>query len=255
MTGWLPHRRGEEAIEWMDAGRGTAREVAQAYDQLETVNRLLSGYRATFEAIEELLPRGDAPLGILDVAGGAGDFGARLAQAARARGRRPMAWVLDVNPLALSAARRWSEAGVRPIRGDALALPFPDRSLDLVHCATFFHHLSTARARDALAEMCRVSRRLVVVNDLVRSWVAAGAIWGLSRAFSDNRLIRHDGPLSVLKAFLPREVLALARAVGVEAPAYRWQLTRVFPYRFALVGVRCAGATDGETPRRGVPDP
>ena len=223
----------------MDAGYGTVGEVAQAYQQLEIVNRQLSGYRATLEVLDGLLPASPGPFSILDVAGGAGHFAACLADRARAAGHRPVAWVLDLNPVALESVRRLSAAGVRPLHGDALALPFSDGSFDLVHCATFFHHLSTARARDVLAEMCRVSRRLVVVNDLVRSWVAAGAIWAISRALSGNRLIRHDGPLSVLKAFVPREVRALSRAVSVEAPDYRWRLIRVFPYRFAIVGVRC----------------
>lgn len=245
MRGWVPPRRGEEAVEWMDAGQGTVEEVAEAYRQLTEVNRRLAGFRSTFEALEGLLPEADrehaggpASFTILDIAGGAGDFAAQLAGWCRARGREPIAWLLDRNELALAAARRLAEEALVPIRADALALPFPDRSFDLVHCATFFHHLSMIRARDVLAEMCRVSRRLVVVNDLVRSYVAAGAIWGLSRALSRNRLIRHDGLLSVLKAFVPGELAALARAADGEAPGFRWRLTRTFPYRMTLVGAR-----------------
>ncbi|CAN5345802.1 hypothetical protein BH18GEM1_BH18GEM1_11730 [soil metagenome] len=241
MTAWVPSRRGEEVAEWMDAGRGTPREVAEAYGQLATVNRRLSGFRSTLDALEGLLPEPDAalaPLTILDVAGGSGDFAARLAEWTRARGWRPTVWLLDLNPIALAASRRLPEPATRPLRADALALPFGDQSLDLVHCATFFHHLSAARARDVLAEMCRVSRRLVVVNDLVRSWVAAGSIWVLTRVLSANPLIRHDGPLSVLKSFLPGELAALAHAVSLEAPGFRWRLSRTFPYRMTLVGAR-----------------
>lgn len=245
MSGWVPPRRGEEAVEWMDAGRGTVGEIAEAYEQLAEVNRRLAGFRSTLEALEGLLPGIDpvpegkrATFTILDVAGGAGDFAAELAAWSRTLGREPVAWLLDRNALALLAARHLGEEALVPVRADALALPFGNRSFDLVHCATFFHHLSTARARDVLAEMCRVSRRLVAVNDLVRSYVAAGAIWALSRALSSNRLIRHDGPLSVLKAFVPGELAALARGVGGEALGFRWRLTRTFPYRMTLVGAR-----------------
>jgi hypothetical protein len=87
--------------------------------------------------------------------------------------------------------------------------------------------------------MCRVSRRAVIVNDLVRSRVAAASIWALTRALVSNRLVRADGPLSVRKAFLPKELLGIAQAVGLSAqPSFRWTIRRGFPYRMALVGVR-----------------
>jgi SAM-dependent methyltransferase len=130
------------------------------------------------------------------------------------------------------------------VRGDARRLPFPDRSVDVVHTAAFFHHLGIEDAGRVLAEMCRVSRRLVLVNDLVRSWVAAGSIWVIGRGLSENRLIRHDGPLSVLKAFRPTELMSLARAT---AYGYRWRLDRTFPYRMTLIGMRTG--TSGPAPR------
>jgi SAM-dependent methyltransferase len=150
------------------------------------------------------------------------------------------AWVLDLSPISTALAARRRPAGERivPVRGDARELPFSDASMDVVHTAAFFHHLGIDDARRVLAEMCRVSRRIVVVNDLVRSWVAAGSIWILTRLLSDNRLIRHDGPLSVLKAFTPVELLQLARAGGPAARDFRWRIRRTFPYRMALIGAR-----------------
>jgi hypothetical protein len=79
----------------------------------------------------------------------------------------------------------------------------------------------------------------VLVNDLVRSRVAAASIWLLTRALVENRLVRADGPLSVLKSFVPGELLAIGHAVGLSGHAeFRWSLRRGFPYRMALVGVR-----------------
>ena len=68
---------------------------------------------------------------------------------------------------------------------------------------------------------------------------AAASIWALTRALVSNRLVRDDGPLSVLKSFLPEELLGIAHAVGLSAhPSFRWALRRGFPYRMALIGVR-----------------
>ena len=237
----------------MDAGEGSAEEIAEAYRLLDTVNRRLGGHRLTERTLGPLLAGTRRPvsaggtdasrrLEIVDVAGGDGAFALRLHEQALAAGLDARVTVVDLNPVGLSA----TPPGVAAVRGDAFALPFADRAVDLAHCSCFFHHLSTADARDVLAQMCRVSRRAVIVNDLVRSRVAAASIWALTRALVSNRLVRADGPLSVLKSFLPGELLGIAHAVGMsEQPAFRWSIRRGFPYRMALVGVRLRGSGDG----------
>lgn len=224
----------------MDAGHGSVAEVAQCYRELRQVNRHLSGFRATFRPLERLGLR-SGRLTVLDIAGGDGDFARRFDTLARSHDLDPTICVLDLNPVTVGLVeqRRRSTPGIVPVLGDALALPFGDEVFDVVHAAAFFHHLSNVHARDLLSEMCRVSRRLVVVNDLVRSYVAYGAIWILTRLLSDNRLIRHDGPLSVLKSFVPHELRAVARSTGpIHAPGFRWALERTFPYRMTLIGAR-----------------
>ena len=235
-----PARLGPEAAELLDEGAGTPEEEAEAYRLLEVVNRRLGGYEATRRALALVpFPAGPAPL-YLDIAGGDGAFAEWLA--AQPPGGRAI--LLDRNAVALEGSR--GRPGVRALRADALRLPVRDRSVDCAHCATFFHHLGVDQARGLLAEMCRVARRAVVVNDLVRSWPATGAIWAMSRLLTDNRLVRFDGPLSVRKAFVPTELAALAhaaatvRAGGAPAHAaeYRWSVVGAFPYRMSLVGVR-----------------
>ena len=235
----VPVRRGPEALEWMDEGVGTPAEDAEAYLLLDRINRWQAGHRLTLDALGEALAAGTIGAGgeftFLDLAGGDGGFAARVVEWAAARGQVARPVVVDLNPAALAAAGE-RHAGSALIRADALSLPVTDRSVDCVHASCFFHHLSTLDARDLLEEMCRASRGLVVVNDLVRSWVAAGATWAATRALVENRLVRHDGPLSVLKAVLPRELLDIAHASG--AAGWRWRVERAFPYRMALIGAR-----------------
>ena len=240
-----PRRRGAEWIERGDAGEGTPEEIAQAYRLLDVINQRLGGHRLTARAVIPLLEDVRGRVEIVDVAGGDGAFARRLRAWAGGDGREPRVTVVDLNPIALAAARDGtgadveSSAGVSAVSADALALPFGDRSIDLVHCSCFFHHLSTAGARDLLSEMCRVSRRLVIVNDLVRSRIATASIWALTRTLVDNQLVRADGPLSVLKSFVPEELMAIGHAVGLsERPGFRWSIRRGFPYRMLLVGAR-----------------
>jgi hypothetical protein len=241
MSRWVSGRRGEEAVELLDDGQGSEEEIIECYHELGLVNRWLGGFRATFEPLDRWTGR-SGPATILDVAGGDGDYAEQFLDWAGSRGTPSRVYMVDWHPVTVRLARERRLDGLLSIRGDALALPFGDQSFDLVHSAAFFHHLSMARACDLLAEMCRVSQRLVIVNDLVRSRLAQASIWALTRGLSTNRLIRHDGPLSVSKAFLPRELEAVARTMEHRGYSdFRWHMTRTFPYRMALVGARLPG--------------
>ena len=65
---------------------------------------------------------------------------------------------------------RANPSAARPSRlvADALALPFPDNSFDLVSCSLFAHHLEPAELERFTEEAWRVSRCAVLINDLVR---------------------------------------------------------------------------------------
>jgi demethylmenaquinone methyltransferase/2-methoxy-6-polyprenyl-1,4-benzoquinol methylase len=60
------------------------------------------------------------------------------------------------------AARQAPHATV--VQGDALALPFPDRSFDRVFTAHFYGHLEDSERRRFLGEAMRVAGELVVVD-------------------------------------------------------------------------------------------
>jgi ubiquinone/menaquinone biosynthesis C-methylase UbiE len=190
-------------------------EFAAAYRELKIINRRLGGIRA----VERFLPEGSNLL-MLDVAAGACDVSEALL-----RRRTGRIVVLDLNPRGLHlAAETW------PVAGDALQLPFADGTFDVVMASLFFHHLSDENCVRVLADMWRITRRRLLVNDLHRSAVAYFSIRLLTAAFSRSKMVRHDGPASVLRAFRPPELLDIAKRAGVPARVYR-----SFPYRLVLV--------------------
>src|SRR5438128_157470 len=153
-------------------------EFDSAYRELEIVNRRLGGVRA----IERFLPRASdktSNLLILDVAAGACDVSEALL-----RTRACKIVVLDVNARGLKLAKKsW------PVVGDALNLPFDDRSFDVVMASLFFHHLSTDDCVRVLQQMWRIARQRVLVNDLHRHAVAYFSIGMLTRAFSKSPMV------------------------------------------------------------------
>jgi ubiquinone/menaquinone biosynthesis C-methylase UbiE len=212
---WRDFRSRGDLTEMMDDLSRPPHEFAAAYRELEIINRRLGGVRA----IERFVPDGTNLL-ILDVAAGACDIAEELLR----RGTHRIV-VLDLNAAGLKRANRaW------PIVADALQLPFDNGAFDVVMASLFFHHLSNENCVRVLSEMWRIARRRVVVNDLHRSAVAYFSIRVLTALFSRSAMVRHDGPVSVLRAFRPFELMDIAKRARVPARVYR-----SFPYRLVLV--------------------
>jgi len=233
-----PARR--DAAELLDAPCIGASALAGNLDDLGRANRWLGGLalvrRLLWPAIAAL-PR-DETVRVLDVGTGGADVPRALVAWARRERRRLTVVGLDRSApvLAYAGARTAEESAVRLVRADADALPFGPGSFDYVLCCLTLHHLAPAEAVAALAGWARVARRAVVVVDLERSWLGYVGTWLWSRACTANSLSRHDGPLSVLRAYTAGELRALARDAGLAgAEIYRLSL-----FRLALVARRDA---------------
>jgi ubiquinone/menaquinone biosynthesis C-methylase UbiE len=211
----LSFKRRADLTEIMDDLTQPAHEFDAAYRELKLVNERLGGIRA----IERFLPDG-SNLSVLDVAAGGCDVSEALLDRTTLR-----IVALDLNTRGLRFAKR-----ALPVAGDALQLPFPDRSFDVVMASLFFHHLSDEDCPRVLTEMWRVSRRRVLVNDLHRHAIAYFSFQVLAALFSKSRMVRHDGPVSVRRAFHPDELLRIAQRAGIPAHVHR-----SFPYRLVLV--------------------
>lgn len=198
-------------------------------------NRLLGGLRAATAAFEEVLPALAGGATILDVGTGLADIPVRLAATARSRGCALRTIGVDeAYSLLLADSPRLDAA----VCANALALPFRDRSIDVVMCSQVLHHFDDAAADRLLREMNRVARRAVIVSDLRRSWIAAAGFWLVSFPLRFHRVTRHDGVVSVLRGFTVHDFQRLVtRATGVVPTVRRrlgWRLTaRWTPVRSA----------------------
>ena len=143
---------------------GVFSRVARRYD---VMNDLMSGgvHRLWKDAMMDwLVPRAGQRL--LDVAGGTGDVAFRFLK----RAPEANAVVLDMTEAMLVAGRKRAEASKLTDRldwivGDAMDLPFPDRSFDAY--TTSFGIRNVTRIGDALAEAYRVLKpggRLMVLE-------------------------------------------------------------------------------------------
>jgi ubiquinone/menaquinone biosynthesis C-methylase UbiE len=188
---------------------------------LRRANRWLGGVALSVRAIEAVVAAtGDhGPLRIRDVGTGGADVPLALLEHARRAGRDWSLTGIDSRPEVLDAAaaadrRVTGTAGLELHVGDGRSLPYPDDAFDVVHTSLVVHHLEPDDAARLLAEMTRVARLGVVVNDLVRGRLAYLGAWLLAHLTTTNAYTRHDAPMSVQRSYTRAELVAIVEASG-----------------------------------------
>ena len=219
----------EHAEELLDEERHDMAELEQSLGHVASVNRWLGGVRAIIKHLDAWLQPG-RNVNILDVATGSADIPLAIAKRARSRHANATIVATDVHPqmveLARKRCRHYPEISVQ--QADALALNYPDQTFDVSLMSMALHHFEGDDQVTALREMSRVTRSMVIVNDLERTRLNyAGAKLLSFTLWRGNRLTRHDGPLSVLRSFTPRELEQLANKAGMRGHVRRHFFQRI----------------------------
>lgn len=204
--------------EFLDTPGQNPDELWGLLNDIRRTNRRFGGYPLVLHYLDRFLPHlPHGPMTLFDVATASADVPRAIAAWARRRQIRMRIAALDVSRDILAVARHGIDAypEITLLRGDALALPVPDRAFDVVICGLALHHFAIDRAVRVLQEIDRVARFGFIVNDILRSWGAYLGAWLDTRLLSRNRLARHDGPLSVLRSFTLQELRGMIRDAGL----------------------------------------
>jgi SAM-dependent methyltransferase len=221
------------ADEFLDEPSPDMAELEQSLGHVASVNRWLGGVAAVTHYIKPLVRHG-AGARILDVATGSADIPVQIAKWARRRGHDVQIVATDVHPQMLELARRRARefAEITVAEADALNLPYQNDAFDVSVLSLALHHFDPAQQVRVLREMARVTRAVVLVNDLARTRLNyLGARLLAATYWRGNRLTRHDGPLSVLRSFTRAELREIGRAAGLGA-----RVERHFFQRIVLIG-------------------
>ena len=198
--------------EYFDAPERTAEELRSHYTWLNRVNRLTRFERPFTSWIPRLLgSNGCQQLQCLDVGAGDGALGRALSAHARSQGWDWQFTDLDLSPHACSL-----NPNPRATVGSAAALPFTDRSFDVVIANTMTHHLpDDATVITHFREAARVARRLVLICDMQRNPAFLALLSTLLWLRRAPRDFRADGILSVRRGWKRREWEELAQRAGL----------------------------------------
>lgn len=193
--------------------------VIRSVTDIVRSNTLFRGTSAVVAEMQSIFPHLPHTATLLDVGTGMGDIPHQLQRAATRHNVSLRTIGLDAGPaLAHDALHNLSHA----ICGDALHLPFPTNSIDLVMCSQVLHHFRDTAALTLIREMHRVAKTAVVISDLRRSYPAAVGFWLASFPLRFHPITRHDGVISVFRGFTPPELAdTIHDAIGIRPPITR----------------------------------
>ena len=224
------------ATELMDGADVDFATFRDTLVDLAKVNRLTLAYRPTLDFLARLAAEGlwpvDRPLHILDVGSGYGDMLRRIARWASQRGLEVKLTGLDLNPFAERAAERApGSAVIEFVTGDL----YDHRSgVDVAISSLFTHHLAEDELIRFLEWQESNARIGWFINDLLRHSFSYRGFAILSGLMRWHPFVRHDGPMSIARAFRPEDWSRLLALAGVrQARIEPW-----FPFRLCVSRVR-----------------
>jgi ubiquinone/menaquinone biosynthesis C-methylase UbiE len=220
-------------LERIDTGDYTPEEFERFLRDIRFINRFVGDDLALKKTLlREIEKENLQNFSVLDVGAGSGEILRTIAEFARRTKREANLFGLDLNEISaksiLAESKKFSE--IKPVRADALTLPFADNAFDYAICSLFTHHFTDENVIKILLELDRVARRGIFVIDLHRHRAAYILYKIFCVVFRISRLVREDGSLSILRSFKPVELKALAEKAKLENVAVK----RHFPFRLVL---------------------
>jgi ubiquinone/menaquinone biosynthesis C-methylase UbiE len=185
--------------EILDSNTCPKDEVETSLQDLCRINRWFGGVATTRKMIERVSEAtGRKQFSLLEVAAGYGEVPREAGKQLSRKGIQLEITDLDRVPTHLQSSHR-------SLVADALALPFRDNSFDIVSCSLFAHHLEPSQLARYGEEACRIGRRAVLINDLIRHPLHLLLVYAgfpLMRSY----ISRRDGVASVRRAYEPEEM-------------------------------------------------
>jgi|SRR5271154_5170963 len=222
-----------DAPEILDSDACSPADVETSMRDIGRVNRWFGGVSTTRRMVERAAEAsGVNHLSLLEVAAGSGEVPEIVRWKLARRGITLDVTLLDRARSHLPDAK-FSLAN-RSIVADAFALPFGDGTFDLVSCCLFAHHLDQQQLARFVGEGLRVSRRALLINDLIRHPLH------LALAFAGFPMMRSrvawlDGLTSVRRAYVPDEIRSVLASVISANARTRVEISRNYLFRMGAI--------------------
>ncbi len=223
--------RRAQAEELMDADDLDATTYAAVVGDLAKVNVVTLAARPTLAFIDRAVGERKR-LRLLDVGFGDGDMLRRIARWAARKGIAAELVGVDLNSRSELAARAHtpSDLPIRYVTGDYADLAGP---WDAIVSSLVAHHMTHAQLV-AFLRFMEANARTWFINDLHRHAFAHRGFPLLARLARWHPIVRHDGTLSIARAYRPAEWPPILTEAGIRDA----RVFRAFPFRLCVERLR-----------------
>lgn len=201
--------------------------------ELDILNRYIGAHAISLEGIKRLMTDRQKKYHIVDLGCGSGDVLRYIARWARANQYHVKLTGVDQNADAVKYLQE--KCNVYPeitgITADYEDYLMATDDIDIVHCGLFCHHLDDAKLAQLFRFLKTSSCQGIVINDLQRNPLAYCGVWLLTRLLNGSALSKHDGPVSVLRAFKREEITSLIQRAGLSDFSIQWK----WAFRYLVV--------------------
>ncbi len=222
-----------DAPELLDMGEGTLKDVRENFADLWRINRYLGGLRAVTQHLYPRLQQHQEPVMLVDIGSGSADSAAAIKRWTVQHGIDLKLLGLDLSARHLSIAQV-QRSSLQFVQADALHPPFSNQKVDYFISCLFLHHFSPEQVVKLLARTFELSRHGIIMSDIVRGYLPQIAFKLGQPIFARNFLTRHDGIVSIRRAYTPTELQQLAKAAGLS----NVRVYEHFPWRMTLVAYK-----------------
>lgn len=230
-------QRRSDQKEWMDDFSSEGELINKTLTEIDLINKWLGGNQVTIEGIDKLFSANDkskgiAVLNIADLGCGSGEMLKLINAWATRRQIEVSLTGIDANSNVIRFAKEnlKSYPNVTLIQQDILSDEFRELKFDIIVATLFFHHFTSEQLIALLKQLGKQVQVGIVINDLHRHWFAYHSIRLITRYCSQSSMVKFDAPLSVLRAFSRKDLIAIMNGAGLKnfsihwRWAFRWQV-------------------------------
>jgi SAM-dependent methyltransferase len=219
--------------ELMDAPDIPVKLLHQNLGELDLLNRTLGGHSISLEGIKRLMVDRQKVYHVVDLGCGSGDVLKYIARWARSNQYLVKLTGIDRNSDAIRyLVDNCSEyPEINGVVSDYKDYLETDPCIDIVHSSLFCHHLNNQELLELFRYLKSYASVGFVINDLQRSSIAYYSVWFLTRLLNGSILSKHDGPISVLRAFTHDELEKLLHQSGIIEISIQWR----WAFRYLVV--------------------
>ena len=197
-----------------------------ALKDVTLVNRYLGGQQITIDGINHFTSKfPQKTYTIVDLGCGDGAMLRKIAEYACKNKLDFQLLGLDLNAksIALAKSKSVNYPEIQFLQKDILELNQDTFSCDIVTSTLTMHHFTDAEIETFLKQFLAISKLGVVINDLQRSRVAYVLFKAFSAVFMKTYIARHDGLISIKRAFTKNELLTFTQKLPLESYKLKWR--------------------------------